>query len=167
MTEGEQDRDTMATGTTVVSSDVHDADIARARGEDDKPKRPAEERDAPQSQPGRREEPAHADRRRHAPLLPPMSRCKRVRPAPRTGCGNRTRKHPLALAAAVVRCSSCLLAAAVAGTGLAVWASAEGATRHGKAEHDGRSTSKTRPRRPRQEFENASSIRRRRRGRPR
>ena len=62
MTEGEQDRGTMATGTTVIaSSDVHDADIARARGEDDEPKRPAEERDASQSQPGRREEPAHAD----------------------------------------------------------------------------------------------------------
>ena len=85
MTEGEQDRGTTATGTTVIaSSDVHDADIARARGEDD-------------DRSGRRRNGTHrspslaAGRNRPTPttparlLLPPMSRCKRVRPARRTG----------------------------------------------------------------------------------
>ena len=117
MTEGEQDRGTTATGTTVIaSSDVHDADIARARGEDDEPKRPAEERDASQSQPGRREEPAHAD---DAGTPPPAANEPLQACPPSTT--HRLRKHPLALAAAVGMLVL-LLAAAGAGTGLAVWA---------------------------------------------
>jgi tetratricopeptide (TPR) repeat protein len=97
MTEGKQDRDPMATGTTVIaSSDVVDADNVQVRGDQAGPARPEPERD-----------------RAAADDSPP--------PGFRKALGKVAREHRGAAFASAILLLL-LLVAAVGGTGLAIWA---------------------------------------------